>query len=107
MALWRAGQIQPRVLNVDGHASYPPAVAELKQTGETEPRVPMPPLSLLEQCAGARSSFRQEARRGEPVVPIGGRRVADYRRVRSDEHDPERAGEVAGERRCGWVSSLY
>ena len=34
MAFWRAGQIQLRVLNVDGHASYPPAVAELKQTGE-------------------------------------------------------------------------
>jgi len=27
MAFWRAGQIQLRVLNVDGHASYPPAVA--------------------------------------------------------------------------------
>jgi transposase-like protein len=33
-ALRRAGQIQPRVINVDGHASYPPAIAELKQTGE-------------------------------------------------------------------------
>jgi len=30
MALWRAGQIRPRVINVDGHASYPPAIAELK-----------------------------------------------------------------------------
>ena len=33
-ALRRAGQIQPRVINVDGHASYPAAIAELKATGE-------------------------------------------------------------------------
>jgi len=33
MALWRAGQIRPRVINVDGHASYPPAIAELKMSG--------------------------------------------------------------------------
>ena len=34
MALWRTGQIRPRVINVDGHASYPPAIAELKDSGE-------------------------------------------------------------------------
>jgi transposase-like protein len=34
MALWRTGQIRPRVINVDGHASYPPAIAELKGSGE-------------------------------------------------------------------------
>jgi transposase, IS6 family len=33
-ALWRTGQIRPRVINVDGHASYPAAVAELKASGE-------------------------------------------------------------------------
>ena len=33
-ALWRAGQVQPRVINVDGHASYPAAVTELKKSGE-------------------------------------------------------------------------
>ena len=32
MALWRTGQIRPRVINVDGHASYPPAIAELKES---------------------------------------------------------------------------
>jgi len=32
-ALWRAGQVQPRVINVDGHASYPPAIKELKDSG--------------------------------------------------------------------------
>ncbi len=34
MALWRAAQIRPRVINVDGHAAYPPAIAELKASGE-------------------------------------------------------------------------
>src|SRR5437016_12045151 len=34
LALWRSGQIRPRVINVDGHAAYPQAIAELKQTGE-------------------------------------------------------------------------
>ena len=34
LALWRAGQIRPRVINVDGHASYPLAIAELKNRGE-------------------------------------------------------------------------
>src|SRR6478672_2480560 len=34
MALWRAGHIRPRVINVDGHASYPPAIEELKESGE-------------------------------------------------------------------------
>ena len=38
IALWRAGQIRPRVLNVDGHASYPPAIAEFKETGEVSRR---------------------------------------------------------------------
>ena len=33
-ALWRTGQIRPRVVNVDGHASYPAAIAELKASGE-------------------------------------------------------------------------
>ena len=33
-ALWRTGQIRPRVINVDGHTSYPPAIAELKASGE-------------------------------------------------------------------------
>ena len=34
LALGRTGQIRPRVINVDGHAGYPQAIAELKQTGE-------------------------------------------------------------------------
>jgi transposase-like protein len=34
LALWRAGQIRPRVLNVDGHTPHPSAIAALKETGE-------------------------------------------------------------------------
>src|SRR5690349_10543248 len=34
LALWRVGQIQPRVINVDGHASYPSAITELKASGK-------------------------------------------------------------------------
>ena len=34
---WRCGGLgrsEPRVINVDGHASYPPAIANLKKSGE-------------------------------------------------------------------------
>jgi IS6 family transposase len=34
LALWRSGHIRPRVINVDGHAMYPQAIAELKATCE-------------------------------------------------------------------------
>ena len=47
MALWRAGQIRPRVLNVDGHASYPPAIAELKETGKVSRRCQCRPCPYL------------------------------------------------------------
>jgi transposase-like protein len=33
MALWRTGQMRPRVIHVDGHARYQPAIAELLETG--------------------------------------------------------------------------
>jgi transposase, IS6 family len=33
-ALLRTRQIRPRVINVDRHTSYPPAIAELKERGE-------------------------------------------------------------------------
>jgi transposase, IS6 family len=34
MALWRTGQVRPRVINVDGHPAYPQAIADLKKSGE-------------------------------------------------------------------------
>jgi transposase-like protein len=47
MALWRTGQIRPRVTNVDGHASYPPAITELKKTGELGRRCQCRPCPYL------------------------------------------------------------
>ena len=44
IALWRTGQIRPRVLNVDGHPSYPPVIAELKQNGELTGGVDVDPV---------------------------------------------------------------
>jgi transposase-like protein len=34
LAIAQAGHIQPRVINVDGHPTYPAAVADLQQSGE-------------------------------------------------------------------------
>jgi IS6 family transposase len=34
LALGRAGQVRPRVINVDGHPAYPSTIEELKETGE-------------------------------------------------------------------------
>ena len=47
MALWRTGQIQPRVINGDGHASYPPAMEELKRSGELSCRCQCRPCPYL------------------------------------------------------------
>ena len=34
LALWRVGQIHPRVINVDGHPAYPGVINELKRSGQ-------------------------------------------------------------------------
>jgi IS6 family transposase len=47
LALWRAGQVRPRVINVDGHTSYPPAIAELKKSGELGSRCHCRPCPYL------------------------------------------------------------
>jgi transposase-like protein len=46
-ALWRTGQIRPRVINVDGNASYPAAIAELKASGELGSHLPLPAVPYL------------------------------------------------------------
>jgi len=46
MALWRAGEV-PRVINVDGHASYPAAITELKKSGELGRRCQVRPCPYL------------------------------------------------------------
>ena len=49
LALARAGQIRPRVINVDGHPAYPNVIADLKRTGETGAKMPLPTGALPEQ----------------------------------------------------------
>ena len=34
LALWRAKEVRPRVINVDGHPAYARAIKELKSSGE-------------------------------------------------------------------------
>src|SRR5437762_14117368 len=81
IALWRAGQIRPRVLNVDGHASYPPAIAEFKETGEVSRR------SRCRPCPYLNNVLEQDHRFVKKRVAAGlwfrsvGRGVADHRRV--------------------------
>ena len=49
-ALWRTGQIRPRVVNVDGHASYPAAIAELKASGELSSHCRCRPVPISITC---------------------------------------------------------
>ena len=47
MTLWRAGRIRPRVINVDGHASYPAAISQLKASGDVSRRCRCRPYPYL------------------------------------------------------------
>ena len=47
LALWRAGAVRPRVINVDGHPAYARAIADLKATGELGERCRCRPVAYL------------------------------------------------------------
>jgi transposase-like protein len=47
LALWRTGQAGPRVINVDGHPSYPAAIKELKDSGIVSRRCRVRPCQYL------------------------------------------------------------
>src|SRR5215510_6040441 len=47
MAMWRVGGMRPRVINVDGHATYPQAIRELKASGELGPQCRCRPTPYL------------------------------------------------------------
>src|SRR5215475_9864184 len=71
------------------------------------PLLPLPAGGLSQQCAGTRSTFREEANRRQSVVPIGGLGDADDRWVRGHEHDPQRADEMVAQRRHWWSGALH
>jgi transposase-like protein len=66
LALWRAGEVRPRAINVDGHASYPPVITELKKTGAVSRRCQVRPCPYLDMPASgsAPSMARCERSRG-------------------------------------------
>ena len=96
-AIWPTGQILPHVINVDGHAAYPPATTELKASGELAgiANAIGPPIEIM---CWSRIIIREEANGGEPLVSFRGWSLANNRRFRSDEHDPQGAGEIGGQR---------
>ena len=65
LALARAGQIRPRLINVDGRPAYPQVIADLNRTGELGRNLPLPPGALSEQHPSNRisGSLRNESRR--------------------------------------------
>ena len=95
LALWRAGQVQPRVINVDGHASYPTAIKELKDSGALSRRCQVRPCPY----PGAGPSFREETDCRQSLVPISRWCVTNDPGLRGDEHDPQGTGELAGKGR--------
>jgi len=102
LALSGTGGIRPRVINVDGHPAYARAIAELKRSGDLSQRCRCRPSPYLKG-----PSIYQEAHCGESVVPIGRRGIEDYRWLRSDASDPERADPVAAEGRCGRATPVH
>ena len=106
MALWRTGQVRPRVINIDGHASYPPAIADLKESGELGRRCQYRPCPYLNNVLEP-IIVREKAYRRQSVVPVSCWRIANHRRLRGDEYDPQRTGEVVSQRRRVGASALY
>ena len=66
-ALGGANHPAPRVINTDGHAAYPPAVAQLKAEG-----------ALAEDCRNRRAIFEQRARAGPPRHQAAGQRQSAF-----------------------------
>ena len=81
MALWRAGEVQPRVINVDGHASYPATMEQWKRSGELSRNCRCRPCQYLNNVSRAGPSLCKEAHCGQPLVPISRWRTADNRRI--------------------------
>ena len=79
MALWRTGQVRPRVINVDGNASYPPAIAELKESGALLRRCRCRPSPYLNNILEQDHRFVRKRIAASRVVPFGRWRLTNHR----------------------------
>src|SRR5438874_889324 len=107
LALWRVGQVRPRVINVDGHPAYATAISELKQSAEIGKQCRCRPSHVHEQHRGARPPIHQETNRRRSVVSIHRRRAEHDRRIRGDAHHSERADPLAVKGRCGRAGRIH
>jgi hypothetical protein len=107
-ALGGANHPAPRVINTDGHAAYPPAVAQLKAEGnlaEDCRHRPVPYLNnVLEQDHRA---IKRRVNASQHLRSFWGGLPHD-RRLRSDSYDPQRPSVLECGRREGRSApSLY
>jgi transposase-like protein len=106
MAMWRTGQVRPRVINVDGHASYPAAIKELKDSGELGRRCRCRPCPYLHNVLEQDHRFVKKRIAASLWFRSVDGAFANYRRIRGDEHDPEGTGEVVSKGRCDGTGPL-
>jgi hypothetical protein len=107
LALWRTGQIRPRVINVDGHAACLPALAELKASGELSRRCPCRPSPYSNHVLEQDHRFVRKRVAASLWFPLRRGRVATIAGLRGGEHDPEGPGQVVGKGRCSRASTLH
>ena len=93
LALWRTREVRPRVINVDGHAAYARAIAELKSSGELGRRCrcrPSPYLNnIVEQDhrlsrSASRRVYGSVRRRAHYGRLLATKRCTRYERDKSD-----------------------
>ena len=97
LALWRTGQIRPRVINVDGHPAYPQAMAELKASGELGRRCRCRPVAYLNNVLEQDHRFVKKKDHGQSGVPVRRRGDSDHCGIRGDEHDSQRTSQMVGQ----------
>jgi transposase, IS6 family len=111
-ALGGVNHPEPRVINTDKHAAYPPAIVRLKAEGALEEDCQHRPVQYLGQCSGTGSSDDQTTGTRMPAFSLLLGSLAHDCRLRGDPHDPQRprAPKCAGWNgrsptllRCGFV----
>ena len=107
LALSGTSGVRPRVVNVDGHAAYARAIAELKQSGELGRRCRCRPSPYLNNIIEQDHRFIKKRITASLGVPVGGRGIADDRGLRGNACDPERTDPLAGKGRCGRSAPIH